>query len=243
MIFIFGYILALLFGGICAYYTFYVLKYCINPYTTELVVGSKGSGKSLYMARVANEWFTKHKGDIYSNMGIGYPLPDNYWEYDFPPDSLILIDEVGVLHPDRGYKTFPPACAEWYKMARKRRLTILLSSQVMDVDKKIRMLCDKIYVCKKYGFLCRMRPYAACISMVDTPEGGHDLVNDLKRKGRCVWYSIPKTALVSEKIGYDTAQLVEKENARHARRAAKAVACPSGSQMREHSGSHEQPRP
>lgn len=205
------------------YFFIYINRYCQNPYTTELVVGSKGSGKSLYMARVADRWYRNNKGAIYSNMGIGFELSENYWEFDYPPDSLIMIDEVGVIHPDRGYKTFPPACAEWYKMARKRRLTILLSSQVMDVDKKIRMLCDRLYVCKKFGFFCSMTPYRACISMVDTPEGGHDLVNDLKRAGRKIRYTVPKTAMISERIGYDTAQLVEKESLKFERQKAKTA--------------------
>lgn len=205
--------------GFAVFYAFrYINKYCANPYTTELVVGSKGSGKSLYMAKFADQWYHAHKGPIYSNMDIGFPLSETYWLDDYPPESLIMIDEVGVIHPDRGFKTFPAEAAEWYKMARKRHLTILLSSQVMDVDKKIRMLCDKIHVCKRVGFMCRMKPYRACISMVETPEGGHDLVNDIKKAGRAQFYTIPKTALVAEKIGYDTEQLVEKEQRKHERR-------------------------
>lgn len=31
----------------------YIDNYCKNPYKLEAVVGSKGSGKSLYMSRVA----------------------------------------------------------------------------------------------------------------------------------------------------------------------------------------------
>ena len=191
----------------------YILRYCYNPYTLHLVVGSKGSGKSLYMSKVADQWLRDHRGEVYSNMGIGFPLSEKYWEMNFPPDSLILIDEIGVLHPDRGFKTFPFECMEWYKMSRKRRLTIVCSSQTMDVDKKIRMLCDKIFVCRKVGFLCMMTPYRAAISMVENDEKGHDLVNDLRRSGRRVFYSIPKTALVTEKLGYETEQIISAAHA------------------------------
>lgn len=188
----------------------YIHRYCINPYFLHLVVGSKGSGKSLYMSRIADQWFREHRGDVYSNMGIGFPLKEKYWLESYPPDSLILIDEIGVIHPDRGYKDFPQSCMEWYKMSRKRRLTIICSSQTMDVDKKIRMLCDRIYVCCKVSFFCIMTPYRAAITMVETPEKGHDLVNDLKRSGKRVVYTIPKTVLVTEKLGYETEQIITR---------------------------------
>lgn len=186
----------------------YINRYCHNPYTLHLVVGSKGSGKSLYMSKVADEWLKNHRGEVFSNMGIGNELKEKYWLETYPPDSLILIDEIGVIHPDRGFKTFPFECAEWYKMSRKRRLTIVVSSQTMDVDKKIRMLCDKIFVCRKISFFCMMTPYRAAITMVENEDKGHDLVNDLKRSGGRVFYSIPKTALITEKLGYETEQII-----------------------------------
>lgn len=187
----------------------YIHKYCVNPYTLHLVVGSKGSGKSLYMSKVADEYIRQHR-PVYSNMGIGFPLAERYWLCDYPPDSLILIDEIGVLHPDRDFKSFPHECMEWYKMSRKRHLTIVCSSQTMDVDKKIRMLCDRIYVCRKISFLCMMTPYRAAIVMVQNEEKGHELVNDLKRSGKRVFYTIPKTVLITEKLGYETEQIITK---------------------------------
>ena len=187
----------------------YISRYCNNPYTLHLVVGSKGSGKSLYMSKIADDWLKKHRGEVYSNMGIGNELREKYWLENYPPDSLILIDEIGVIHPDRGFKSFPFECAEWYKMSRKRRLTIVVSSQTMDVDKKIRMLCDKIFVCRKMGFFCVMTPYRAAITMVENEDKGHDLVNDLKRSGGRVFYTIPKTALITERLGYETEQIIK----------------------------------
>lgn len=186
----------------------YINRYCHNPYTLHLVVGSKGSGKSLYMSKIADDWLKNHRGEVFSNMGIGNELEEKYWLESYPPDSLILIDEIGVIHPDRGFKSFPFECAEWYKMSRKRRLTIVVSSQTMDIDKKIRMLCDKIFVCRKISFLCMMTPYRAAITMVENEEKGHDLVNDLKRSGGRVFYTIPKTALITEKLGYETEQII-----------------------------------
>lgn len=155
----------------------YIDNYCKNPYKLEAVVGSKGSGKSLYMSRVADRWLRSNKGLIYSNMGIGYELDAEYWKQTFLPDSLILIDEIGVLHSNRDFKSMPREAVEFFKMQRKYHLTIIVSSQTMDFDKKIRDLCDRIYLCNRIGWFCRLTPYRSCIAMEHRPEGGQELVN------------------------------------------------------------------
>lgn len=187
-------------------------RFCVNPYVLYCVVGSKGSGKSLFLSRYANDWVKRHKGDVFSNMDIGFPLPERYWETSYPYGSLILIDEVGVIHPDRGFKTFPQECMEWYKMSRKRGLTIIVSSQTMDFDKKIRMLCDRLFVCRRYSWLSLAFPYMACISTVQTPDGGHDLVNDIRRAGLPKPLVIPKTVHDVSVLGYNTDQIIGKKS-------------------------------
>lgn len=192
-----------------------ISKFCNNPYTLKLIVGSKGSGKSLLLAKIANSF----DGPIYSNMGIGYELQPDYWKQNFPQGSLIIIDEMGVVHSNRAFKEMPWEAIEWYKMQRKRRLTVVCSSQTMDVDKKIRDLCDRIIVVKRYSFLCVARGYKACISLVPTKEGGHDLVNDLKLIGLHSIYTIPKTVSVTEKLGYATEQIISKDEKLNGRKA------------------------
>lgn len=188
----------------------YIDKYCRNPYKLEAVVGSKGSGKSLYMSRKANEWMRHNKGLIYSNMGIGYELETEYWKQHFLPDSLILIDEIGVIHSNRDFKSMPREAIEFFKMQRKYHLTIIISSQTMDFDKKIRDLCDRIYLCNRLGWCCRLQPYRSCISMTTTPEGGHELVNDVRKAGMAKWYTIPKSVADVSSLEYDTEQIITK---------------------------------
>lgn len=192
---------------VCFLFLRRISRFCNNPYTLRLIVGSKGSGKSLLLARIANSF----DGPIYSNMGIGYDLDVEYWKQDFPQGSLIMIDEIGVIHSNRDFKSMPREAIEWYKMQRKRRLTVVCSSQTMDVDKKIRDLCDRIILVKRYNFVCVARSYKAVISLVQNQEGGHDLVNDLKMIGVYSIYTIPDTVPVVEKLGYATEQLISKE--------------------------------
>lgn len=198
--------------GLCLVLFFFysqVVRYCNNPYVLYCIVGSKGSGKSLFLSRYANEWIQKHKGEVFSNMDIGYPLSEKYWLDDYPYGSLILIDEIGVIHPDRGFKSFPTDCMEWYKMSRKRGLTILCSSQTMDFDKKIRMLCDRIFVCHRFSFFSLAVPFKACITTCETTEGGHDLVNDIKKAGLPWVCLIPKVGREVSLMGYDTNQIIK----------------------------------
>lgn len=184
-----------------------ISRYTNNPYTLKLVVGSKGSGKSLLLAQEAN----KFTGRVYSNMGIGDELPEKYWEYEYPQDSLILIDEIGVMHSNRDFKTMPREAIEWYKMQRKRRLTVICSSQTMDVDKKIRDLCDRIIVVSRVQFLCVARAYKAVVKMERKPEGGEDLVNSVKMLGIHKIYAIPKAVRQTEPLGYKTEQIISKQ--------------------------------
>lgn len=183
-----------------------IAKYTNNPYTLKLVVGSKGSGKSLLLAQIANQFI----GRIYSNMGIGEDLPERYWEYEYPQDSLILIDEIGVIHSNRDFKSMPREAIEWYKMQRKRRLTVVCSSQTMDVDKKIRDLCDRIIVVNRYSFMCVAKAYKSVIKMEQKPEGGEDLVNSIKLSGIYKLYAIPKAVHDTEGLGYKTEQIISK---------------------------------
>lgn len=192
---------------VCFVFLRRISRFCNNPYTLRLIVGSKGSGKSLLLARIANSF----DGPVYSNMGIGYELEPEYWKQDFPQGSLIMIDEIGVIHSNRDFKSMPREAIEWYKMQRKRRLTVVCSSQTMDVDKKIRDLCDRIILVKRYNFVCIARSYKATISLVQNEEGGHDLVNDLKMIGVYSIYTIPSTVPVVEKLGYATEQIISKE--------------------------------
>lgn len=193
--------------SLIVFYFYRINKFTRNPYTLRMVVGSKGSGKSLLLAQIANDF----RGSVYSNMDIGYELPDRYWEYDFPQDSLIIIDEIGVIHSNRDFKTMPREAIEWYKMQRKRRLTVVVSSQTMDVDKKIRDLCDKIIVVNRRSIWCVATAYKSVIKMGLNEAGEEALVNGMKRLGLYKLYSIPRAVRISEKVGYKTEQIISKK--------------------------------
>lgn len=112
-----------------------------NPYKLYVIIGNKGTGKTAYMTSLAYR-YAKKGYNVFTNFGIFTPLPLKYWEMDFPAKSVLFIDEVGLVHDNRSFKTFPQECAEFYKYQRKNKLIIYMASQTIDIDKKIRDLAD-----------------------------------------------------------------------------------------------------
>lgn len=112
-----------------------------NPYKLYVIIGNKGTGKTAYMTSLAYK-YSKKGYNVFTNFGIFNKLPLKYWEMDFPSKSVIFVDEVGLVHDNRSFKTFPQECAEFYKYQRKNKLIIYMASQTVDIDKKIRDLAD-----------------------------------------------------------------------------------------------------
>ena len=174
----------------CAYLLYVVLRWCSNPYKLGLVCGRKGSGKSLYLAYLAN----RHKGFVYSNMGVGLPLCPFYWEDNYPAGSLLIIDEAGLVHDNRDFKNFPAEAIEFYKQHRKKQVSIILASQSVDVDKKIRQLLDYLIIAKKFGFLIQLTTYSRMIKVAQSAEQGTCLMDVEKRVGLPKFITIPRNA-------------------------------------------------
>ena len=174
----------------CCYLLYTVLRWCNNPYRLGLVCGRKGSGKSLYLAYMCN----RHKGFVYSNMGVGIELKSDYYNQDYPSGSLLLIDEAGLIHDNRCFKDFSPSAVEFYKQHRKKQISIVLASQSVDVDRKIRQLLDYIIVTKKLGFLIKLNTYERVIKVSDVAQQGTCLTDVERRVGLPKFITIPKTS-------------------------------------------------
>lgn len=188
LFFLFGSILALLFSAIA------ITIRMKNPYKLYVIVGAKGSGKTAYLARLCNDYMKKKKGKVYSNCGIGLELPNQYWNQTYPQGSLLLIDEIGLIHDNRAFRQFESDCNEFYKYQRKNKLKIIATSQSMDIDKKIRVLTD--FICVARRFLCFgivMRYRHAIVLAVDPETGGQTLTDTEKFSGIEAIYFLPST--------------------------------------------------
>lgn len=144
----------------------FTTKKYLNPYKLYFYFGKKGSGKSTLLAKLAYEGLKKghtvysqevmsfkirtkafHKKELVSTIPFE---PRNIYDITYPVGSVILIDEASLLWSNRDFKTFDKKIVEWFQQQRKYKVSVHLFSVSFDIDKKIRDLCDEMFIVRKY---------------------------------------------------------------------------------------------
>ena len=156
---------------IIVYYFRY--KKFINPYRLIMIFGKKGSGKSSYLAKLAKENIKKGK-IVYTNMD-DLMIPqvrkfniDDLGDFVPEKDSVILIDEAGIVYDNRNFKKFKESQRDFYKYQRHYKVTVYLASQTFDVDKKLRDLVDSMILVQNIGIVYTLlRPIKKTITLTD----------------------------------------------------------------------------
>lgn len=156
---------------ICGSFLFIIIwhfttrKY-INPYKLYFYFGKKGSGKSTLLSKLAYENLKKGH-QVYSQEVMSFKIrtkafhkkvilstipfePSHIYDYSFPYGSVILIDEASLLWSNRDFKNFDKKIVNWFQQQRKCKVSVHLFSVSFDIDKKIRDLCDEMYIVRKY---------------------------------------------------------------------------------------------
>lgn len=126
-------------------------KKYLNPYRFYFIVGMKGSGKSTDLAKRAIQhlkrgWKVFTTEDIpgtyrITHKDIGYT--------EFPPDSVIFIDEASLYWDNRNWKAMDSKVVEWFRLQRHRKVKLFMYSQSFDVDSKLRTLADEMFLITK----------------------------------------------------------------------------------------------
>jgi len=143
-----------------------------NPYKLIMVFGKKGSGKTTFLAKTAYKYLRKGR-PVYSTVHIPgtYLFDPNDIAKDYPPEAVLLMDEVGMIFDNRNFKTFRPEWRDYFKLQRHYHHTVYLFSQTFDVDVKLRNLTDAMYLCRCYfGFLTIAKKIKRDIVLVQ-PQG------------------------------------------------------------------------
>lgn len=135
-------------------FLFVTRKYS-NPYKLIMVFGKKGSGKSTLIAKLAKRYLKQGKL-VYSNLhlnisGVRFFEVSDIGRYVFPEDSVVFIDEVGMIWDNRDYKKFRNDVRDYFKLQRHYKNTVYLFSQTFDIDIKLRNLTDYMFMVKNYG--------------------------------------------------------------------------------------------
>lgn len=173
-------LVSLLLFGVVLVYHMLTRKY-VSPYTLEVYFGRKGCGKSTMLQKLAYQYY-KRGWHVCADVGnTGLDIVDTIdatrlWQYDYPPNTLILIDEINLKWDNRDFKSFPRPLQEFLRLQRHKRVKIIMFSQTYDCDAKIRNLADMLYLQRKFlRVLTIAKPYVktpVVLSSLDTHTEG-----------------------------------------------------------------------
>lgn len=144
-----------------------------NPYKLIMVFGKKGAGKTTFLTKLAYQYQKKGRPVYSTEWAPGVHMFDveKIGFMMFPENSVIFIDEVGMIWDNRNFKTFKPEVRDYFKLQRHYKHTVYLFSQTFDVDIKLRNLTDAMYLLKCHmGWLSIARKIKRDIVLVQ-PTG------------------------------------------------------------------------
>lgn len=176
---------ALLFGFIRL-----VIKFR-NPYKLIMIFGKKGSGKTTLITKLSYKYWKKGRpvfSTIYTPFSQQFDV-QLIGQMVFPDDSVVFIDEVGMVWDNRQFKNFRTDVRDYFKLQRHYKNTVYLFSQSFDVDIKLRNLTDHMYLVKCYfGFFSVARKIRRNIVLVEaTAEGESRIADNLEFTSILTW--------------------------------------------------------
>lgn len=127
----------------------FLTKKYLNPYKLTMVFGKKGSGKTTLMVRMAYEYLGMG-WNVFCTERLDGCIHIDYNDIGFkqiPPQSILLVDEVGMIWDNRKHKEFKDEVRDWFKLQRHYKVKVVLFSQTFDIDKKLRDLTDDMFLC------------------------------------------------------------------------------------------------
>lgn len=179
----------------------WIFKKYKNPYKLYMIFGKKGSGKSSYLCKLAKQ-YQKRGYYVYTNMpdcvipNIRIIDPDDLGDFIPEEKSVILLDECGMLYDNRQYKSFKNSVRDFFVLQRHYKCIVYLCSQSYNVDKKLRDLCDEMYLIQNIGIVYGLvRPIRKTITLTEaTSEGESRIAENLKFRFITSWklFYIPK---------------------------------------------------
>lgn len=161
---------ALVFAIVWTIYWWYQTR---NPYKLDMVIAKKGGGKTTDIQKRTFDGLA-HGWTVYSTApvaGARHFDAKNMGISDLPENSLVLIDEAGIIWHNRDFKNFKGDIKDYFKLQRHYKHKVVLYSQSWDVDKVLRELCDNIWIMKNFfGCYSISRRVVRSITVVSAKE-------------------------------------------------------------------------
>lgn len=129
------------------------------PRVITLITGRQGSGKTLYMVKIAKDYSDRGL-KIYSNVHLKHIKYEKIKYEDIIncryENALVIVDEGHQLLPSRASmsKTSRLIVDKFVSMCRKKRVHLMLSTQMArKIDVRIRAEHDFAIDCEKYAYI------------------------------------------------------------------------------------------
>lgn len=179
----------------------YLCRQYRNPYKLVMVFGKKGSGKTTFLTKTAYQYLKKgyYVFSTENIPGVYHFKVEDIGNVTFPENSVILIDEVGMIWDNRNFKSFKPEVRDYFKYQRHEKHIVYLFSQTFDIDLKLRKLTDCMYLCTcHFGWISIARKIKRSITLVH-PQGDAEsrIADDLDFEP--LWWSLfgAKTCIIT----------------------------------------------
>lgn len=145
------------------------------------VWGKIGTGKTTLIQKF-NKSYYENGWKCFSNIDMRncQRLPEKFWLYKFPENSLLQIDEASFDFLNRDWKNTPKEFIKFLKGARHDHIKIIFYSQTADLDIQIRQACDTMFLLKKIWLFSIARAIQIQPTILNNGSVGNP---DLKGKG------------------------------------------------------------
>lgn len=126
-----------------------------DVYTLTMYFGRKGCGKSTTMQKLALQhinrgWHVYADAGSTRLKGVEHVDGKHFYEREYPPHSLILLDESVIKFNNRNWKDFEEEAQNWFVEQRKHKCKVIMFANTFSVDSKIRDMNDYLVLCRKW---------------------------------------------------------------------------------------------
>lgn len=155
-----------------------------QPYQFNFIIGKAGSGKSTTYCKLAYRYLSRGY-HVYGTDDITVYIkekgkrekvpvqvkkidPQQLFRYQFPKNSVILLDEMGIAVNNREFKNWDKRNTAFYSRYRHDKLIIYGWSQSFNCDKIVRSMVSQFWICERY-----MRCWSVCRRLIMKPVVVH----------------------------------------------------------------------
>lgn len=151
----------------------------------HLVIGRQGSGKTLFLVKLAYHRYRTGNKKIFSNIHLKFPYKKLKYKDIIKcklNDSIVILDEIHLLLSARRSmsKINVDICDNFLSMARKQNVEIFGTTQTMrKVDIRYTEEADYIYYCTKFVFDYKKNKWIEVLHTNPFPENVPILIDIL----------------------------------------------------------------